>query len=86
MFFYLNIGGGGGGGGNHTGATRHCGHTCLIVHAPDCEDGKFGGMNGFGRRNRSTRRKPFPTPLFPPQIPLARPGREPEPPRSEASD
>jgi hypothetical protein len=44
--------------------------TCWpIVPAPgDCEDGEFGGMNGKG--NRSTRRKPAPTPLFPPQIPL----------------
>jgi hypothetical protein len=40
-----------------------------IVPAPgDCEDAEFGGMNGSG--NRSTRRKPAPTPLCPPQIPL----------------
>jgi hypothetical protein len=40
-----------------------------IVPAPgDCEDGEIGGMNGRG--NRSTRRKPAPTPLCPPQIPL----------------
>jgi hypothetical protein len=40
-----------------------------IVPAPgDCEDGEFGGMNG--RENRSTGRKPAPTPLCPPQIPL----------------
>jgi hypothetical protein len=40
-----------------------------IVPAPgDCEDGEFGGMNGRG--NRSIRRKPAPTPLCPPQIPL----------------
>jgi hypothetical protein len=40
-----------------------------IVPAPsDCEDGEFGGMNG--RRNRSTRKKPAPAPLCPPQIPL----------------
>jgi hypothetical protein len=40
-----------------------------IVPAPgDCEVGEFGGMNGRG--NRSTRRKPAPTPLCPPQIPL----------------
>jgi hypothetical protein len=33
-----------------------------IVPVPgDCEDGEFGGMNGRG--NRSTRRKPAPTPL-----------------------
>jgi hypothetical protein len=30
--------------------------------------GEFGGMNGRG--NRSTRRKPTPAPLCPPQIPL----------------
>jgi hypothetical protein len=40
-----------------------------IVPAPgDCEDGEFGEMSGRG--NRSTRRKPAPTPLCPPQIPL----------------
>jgi hypothetical protein len=40
-----------------------------VVPAPgDCEDGEFGGMNDRG--NRSIRRKPAPTPLFPPQIPL----------------
>jgi hypothetical protein len=40
-----------------------------IVPAPgDCEDEEFGGMNGRG--NRRTRRKPGPTPLCPPQIPL----------------
>jgi hypothetical protein len=40
-----------------------------ILPAPDdCEDGEFGGMNGRG--NRSTRRKPAPSPLCPPQIPL----------------
>jgi hypothetical protein len=39
------------------------------VPAPgDCEDGEIGGMNGRG--NRSTRRKPAPAPLCPPQIPL----------------
>jgi hypothetical protein len=27
----------------------------------DCEDGEVGGMNGFGRGNRRTRRKPAPT-------------------------
>jgi hypothetical protein len=36
-------------------------------------------MNGFGRGNRNTRRKPAPT------IPLARPGREPGSPRWEAN-
>jgi hypothetical protein len=41
-----------------------------IVPAPgDCDDGEFGGMK-TGRGNRSTRRKPAPAPLCPPQIPL----------------
>jgi hypothetical protein len=40
----------------------------------------------IGRGNRSTRRKPAPELLYPPQIPLARPGLEPGPPRWEASD
>jgi hypothetical protein len=78
FFFYLNIGG-----GVHTGSTRHCGHSWPIVPAPsDYED----GMNGFGRGHGSTRRKPAPTPLCPPQIPLARPGREPGSPLWEAND
>jgi hypothetical protein len=41
-----------------------------IVPAPgDYDDGEFGGMK-IGRGNRSTRRKPDPAPLCPPQIPL----------------
>jgi hypothetical protein len=41
-----------------------------IVPAPgDYDDGEFGGMK-FGMGNRSTRRKPAPAPLCPPQIPL----------------
>jgi hypothetical protein len=40
-----------------------------IVPGPgDCENGEFGGINGRG--NRSTQRKPAPTPLCPPQISL----------------
>jgi hypothetical protein len=36
----------------------------------DCEDGElFNGMK-IDRENRSTRRKPAPAPLCPPQIPL----------------
>jgi hypothetical protein len=59
----------------------------LLTAPGDCDDdGEVGGMNGFGRGDRSTRRKPAPTPLCPPQIPLARPGREPGPPPWEASD
>jgi hypothetical protein len=51
----------------------------LLYLGGDCEDGEVGG-------NRSTRRKPATMPLCPPQIPLARPGREPWPPQWEASD
>jgi hypothetical protein len=41
-----------------------------IVPAPgDYDDGQIGGM--IGRGNRSTRRKPAPVPLFPPQTPPA---------------
>jgi hypothetical protein len=59
----------------------------LLTALGNCDDdGEVGGMNGFGRGNHSTRRKPAPTPLCSPQIPLARPGREPGPLRWEASD
>jgi hypothetical protein len=58
----------------------------LLLTAPvDC-DGEAGGMNGYREGNRSSRRKPAPTPLCPPQIQLARPGREPGLPRWEASN
>jgi hypothetical protein len=41
-----------------------------IVPAPgDYDDGEFGGIK-IGRGNRSTRRKPAPAPLCPPQIAL----------------
>jgi hypothetical protein len=44
----------------------------LIVPAPgDYDNGEFGGMV-IGRGNRSTRRKPVPVPLCPPQNPLAK--------------
>jgi hypothetical protein len=56
------------------------------VPAPgDYDDGEIGGMI-IGRGNRSTRRKPAPVPLCPPQMPHALLGREPGPPRWEASD
>jgi hypothetical protein len=43
----------------------------LIVPAPgDYNDGEIGGMM-IGRGNRSTRRKPAPVPICPPQTPHA---------------
>jgi hypothetical protein len=57
-------------GGWNLKSTRHCGHQWPIVPAPgDYDDGEIGGMNGRG--NRSTRRKPAPVPLCPPQTPRA---------------
>jgi hypothetical protein len=54
----------------------------LIVPAPSGYDnGEFGGIK-IGSGNRSTRRKPAPAALCPPQIQFARPG----PQRWEASD
>jgi hypothetical protein len=56
-----------------------------IVPAPgDYDDGEFGGMV-IGKGNRSTRRKPAPVPLCPLRIPHEMTGREPGPPRWEAS-
>jgi hypothetical protein len=57
----------------------------IIVPAPGNYNREFGGIK-TGKGNRSTRRKPAPAPLRPPQIPLARHGLEPGPPRWEASD
>jgi hypothetical protein len=57
-----------------------------IMPAPDdYDDEEIGGIM-IGRGNRSTRRKPAPLPLCPPQTPHALPGRESGPPRREASD
>jgi hypothetical protein len=67
MYFFFNLHGGGVEsklGPLGTSAT----HWPIVPAPGDCEDGEFGGMNGSG--NRSTRRKPAPTPLWPPQIPL----------------
>jgi hypothetical protein len=50
----------------------------LLTATGECDDdGEVGGMNGFGKGNRSIWRKPAPTPLCPPQIPLADPGANP---------
>jgi hypothetical protein len=56
----------------------------IVPTLADYDGGEIGGM--IGRENQSTRRKPVPVPLCPPQNPHALPGREPEPPRWEASD
>jgi hypothetical protein len=57
-----------------------------IVPAPsDYDDGEIGGMM-IARENRSTRRKPAPVPLCPPQTPHALPGRGSGRPGWEASD
>jgi hypothetical protein len=75
----------GGGGGVQLGPLGTAATNRTIVPAPgDYDDGEFGGM--IGRGNRSTRRKPAPIPLCPPQTPHALPGREPGPLRWEASD
>jgi hypothetical protein len=57
-----------------------------IVPAPgDYVNEEIGGMM-IGKGNRSTRRKPAPVPLYPPQIPHEFTGREPWPPPWEAND
>jgi hypothetical protein len=67
MYFFLIVivGGGVQLGPLHTAVTNR-----PIVPAPDdYDDGEIGGM--IGRGNRSTRRKPAPVPLCPPQTPHA---------------
>jgi hypothetical protein len=64
-----------------TAATSGLLYKPQMIDEGDC--GAIGGMK-FGRRNRSTRRKPAPGPLCPPQI--LRPGLEPGLPLWEASD
>jgi hypothetical protein len=53
------------GGGVHLGPLG----TAATDWPIDYDDGEYGGMK-IGRRNRSTRGKPAPAPLCPPQIPL----------------
>jgi hypothetical protein len=60
-------------------------HSALWPTTGDYDDGEFGGMM-IGRGNRSTRKKAAPEALCPPQTLYAVPGREPGPPRWEASD
>jgi hypothetical protein len=56
----------------------------IVPDPGDYDAGEIGGM--IGRGNRSTRRKPAPVPLCSPRTPHSLPGREPGPPRWEASD
>jgi hypothetical protein len=59
------------GGGVQLGPLRTAATNRPIVPAPgDYDDGEIGGMM-IGRVNRSTRRKPAPIPLCPPQTPHA---------------
>jgi hypothetical protein len=65
FFFFIRMVGA----GVPTGSAQHIGHFWPVVPAAgDCEDAEFGGMK-IGKGNRSTRRKPAPAPLCPPQIP-----------------
>jgi hypothetical protein len=57
----------------------------IVLTPGDYDDGVIGGML-ICKGNRSTRRKPDPVPLCPPQTSNALPGREPGPPRWEASN
>jgi hypothetical protein len=57
------------GGGVHLGPLGTAATDWPTVPVPGDYDGEFGGMK-IGRGNRSTRRKPAPAPLCPPQIPL----------------
>jgi hypothetical protein len=58
------------GGGVQAGPLGTSATEWLIVPAPgDYDGGEFGEMK-IGRGNQSTRRKPAPAPLCPPQIPL----------------
>jgi hypothetical protein len=66
VFFLIGIVGG----GVQLGALGPAAINRPIVPAPgDYDNGESGGMGG--RRNRSTRRKPSPVPLCPPQTPHA---------------
>jgi hypothetical protein len=58
---------------NLCGGTLGTAATTGLLYQPrmlggDCDLGEIGGMK-IGRGNRSTRRKPAPVPLCPPQIP-----------------
>jgi hypothetical protein len=54
-----------------TKSTRYCGHFGLLYKPQMIDEGDCGAIGGtkIGTVNRSTRRKPAPAPLCPPQIP-----------------
>jgi hypothetical protein len=61
------------GGGVQLGSLSTAATNRPIVPTPgDYDDGEIGGMM-IGRGNRSTRRKPAPVPLCPPQTPMRSP-------------
>jgi hypothetical protein len=51
-----------------TAATTGLLYQPQMIGDGDCDCGEIGGIK-IGRENRSTRRKPAPAPLYPPQIP-----------------
>jgi hypothetical protein len=68
IFFYFNLHSGGGWSPNWVHSARRPLTGLLYLPRVIVRMEKIGGMNGRG--NRSTRRKPAPTSLRPPQIPL----------------
>jgi hypothetical protein len=72
--------------GVHLGPLGTSATSWPILRTPgDYEDGEFGGMM-IGKGNRSTRRKPAPVPLCPPQIPHDLTECKPGPPQWEAGN
>jgi hypothetical protein len=63
LIFLIGIVGGG------VQLSPHATNTPIVPAPGDYDDGEIGGMIGKG--NRSTRRKPAPMPLCPPQTPPA---------------
>jgi hypothetical protein len=57
----------------------------VVPTSGDYDDGEMGEMM-IGTGHRSTRRKPAPVPLCPPQTPHAVPGSKPGSPRWEVGD
>jgi hypothetical protein len=74
------------GGGVQLGPVNTAATNRTMVPAPaDYDDGEIGGKM-IGKGSRSTRRKPAPCAALSTTNPTYLPGREPGPPRWEASD